>query len=123
MAFRQSLGAFNVTAALERGDAVTWQAKREERRPYSIASVRLDRSFGPLSLNLGLGVLDEEQTLLGASLGPVFGVSGATTRLADASASLDLTGKWTLSASIRSEERRVGKECVRTCRLWGSLET
>src|SRR3546814_4064311 len=34
-------------------------------------------------------------------LGPVFGVSGATTRLADASASLDLTGKWTLSASIR----------------------
>src|SRR3546814_61137 len=101
MAFRQSLGAFNVTAALERGDAVTWQAKREERRPYSLASVRLDRSFGPLSLNLGLGVLDEEQTLLGASLGPVFGVSGATTRLADASASLDLTGKWTLSASIR----------------------
>src|SRR3546814_8888535 len=85
MAFRQSLGAFNVTAALERGDAVTWQAKREERRPYSLASVRLDRSFGPLSLNLGLGVLDEEQTLLGASLGPVFGVSGATTRLADRS--------------------------------------
>src|SRR3546814_10162679 len=53
MAFRQSLGAFNVTAALERGDAVTWQAKREERRPYSLASVRLDRSFGPLSLKIG----------------------------------------------------------------------
>jgi hypothetical protein len=101
MAVRQSLGAFNVTAAIERGDAVTWRAKREEQRPYSLGSIRLDRRFGPVTLNLGLGVLDEQETLLGSSLGPVFGISGATTRLADASASFDLSSKWKLSASVR----------------------
>src|SRR3546814_16656354 len=84
MVVQQNIGGANVTAMFERGDAVTWQARSEQQHPYSLGSLRLDRGFGPLKLDIGLGLLREEDTLLGSSLGPVFGISGETTRLADA---------------------------------------
>src|SRR3546814_9614593 len=59
------------------------------------------RSFGPLKLDIGLGLLREEDTLLGSSLGPVFGISGATTRLADARAEMNFSRNWSVSASVR----------------------
>src|SRR3546814_10206531 len=40
-------------------------------------------------------------TLLGSSLGPVFGISGATTRLADARAEMNFSRNWSVSASVR----------------------
>src|SRR3546814_20271899 len=119
MVVQQNIGGANVTAMFERGDAVTWQARSEQQHPYSLGSLRLDRGFGPLKLDIGLGLLREEDTLLGSSLGPVFGISGATTRLADARAGMNFSPHWSGSArarqgwtSARPEERRGGKEGV-----------
>src|SRR3546814_8485066 len=94
MVVQQNIGGANVTAMFERGDAVTWQARSEQQHPYSLGSLRLDRGFGPLKLDIGLGLLREEDTLLGSSLGPVFGISGATTRLADARAEMNFSRNW-----------------------------
>src|SRR3546814_16498001 len=108
MVVQQNSGGAKVTAMFERGDAVTWQARSEQQHPYSLGSLRLDRGFGPLKLDIGLGLLREEDTLLGSSLGPVFGISGATTRQADARAEMNFSRNWSVSASIRQ-----GWSCAR----------
>ncbi len=101
IAVSQDLGAFNLTASFERGDAVTWRDVREERRPYSLGTMRLRRAFGPLTFDVGLGLMNERSTILGSSLGPAFGISGAATRLVDANAAFDISQDWRLSASVR----------------------
>lgn len=101
MAIRHMVGRMGVTMTMERGDVVSWSLRQRDRSPYGIGTIRLDRAFGPLRLELGLGVMQEKDSLLGSRLGPVFGIAGSTTRLADAGASLKLFEGWSLSATAR----------------------
>lgn len=101
VAVTQGVGRLALSASIETGDAVIWHGARQERRPYSLSQIRAGRAFGPVTFNLGLGLLREVDTLLGSSLSPAFGISGATTRFADAGADLALGGGWRLTARIR----------------------
>ena len=101
VALAQDAGRLMLSTSMETGDAVTWAGDRQQRRPYNMAQLRAIRGFGPLMLDLGLGLLDEQATLLGSNLSPAFGVGGAATRFADAGANLAITDNWYLSARVR----------------------
>lgn len=101
VAVQHSFGRADFSMSIENGDAIMWQRRREMRAPYSLASLSMSYDLGALNLNLGAGVLEESNSVLGSQLSPAFGVGGATTRLADAAAMLNLSRKWRFTARVR----------------------
>jgi hypothetical protein len=99
---RQSFGPVGLTVTGERGQV--WQSGlgRNPIQPgYGIASVALDRRFGPASVTLSATRLDEQATVLGARFTDMLGVGRASSWFADASAALDLGRGWGAAASYR----------------------
>ena len=90
MAMRHDLGPVALTVAAERGTVARYDIRDTIEPGYTMAAARFDRAFGPLRLSVGLGLLREEGSVLGARFGPALGGGGATTRLAD------LGGRWSL---------------------------
>lgn len=102
LAIRQQLGPLALTVTAERG-----RVDDPRRRPiphlpgYSVHSVALDRSAGPIALSLGASRLTEEETILGARFASLFTSGGSRTWLADTSASAHLGGGWQAAAAYR----------------------
>ena len=101
-ALRRQLGRLGLTVTAEAG-RVAEPALRGSARDAVLRSrpgvgrfgVALDRSAGPITLNLGASWLAEDHTLLGARLAPGLGVHGAD------SAFLDAGLDWQAGARLR----------------------
>jgi hypothetical protein len=102
LGLRQSFGPVGVTVTGERGQVWQGGLNRSLVQPgYSIASLALDRRFGPASVTLSATRLDEQRTVLGAQFTDMLGIGRSTSWFADASASLDLGRGWGAAASYR----------------------
>jgi subtilisin family serine protease len=99
-AFRQRFGRLAIDASAERG---TLRALLKDRTAsgYTMMNVRATRAFGPLALGIGVGLLDEDRTVLGARFGALLGGRGAVTRTAEMDARLVLGRGWSLHGAWR----------------------
>lgn len=100
------VGKLGLTASAESGEGRSYQGDPGARdpyarSPYSLLSLGADRSFGNLQLSGGLTRLNEQRTVLGARLGPVFGAAGATSWFADARADWRFSPRWSVGGSMR----------------------
>ncbi len=99
MAMRRNLGFAGVTISSEQGKI--WQDIKlgVDDAPYRYTSVTLDRRFGDNSwASIGLGRLEEKETLLGGRLGSLYGSVGSSSLFLDAEARRMLGNGW--SATI-----------------------
>jgi hypothetical protein len=101
LAVRRDLGPVGLTVSGEQGRVADYRPRGEREPGYSVATIGLDRAFGPLRLAAGLGLLREEGSVLGARFGPALGGGGATTRMIDLGSRLALGGGWELAAAWR----------------------
>lgn len=115
MAIRHTLGAIGLTAYAQTGSVATPQpAAREALRHaarFALLGVTADRSIRDISIALGLSILQEDATLLGAQFNPAFaGQGGGSTVFADAEIRYHPTSKWSVSASWRqaASQARIG---------------
>lgn len=103
-AVRQRLGGFGVTIAREQGDIrddTLLRAGQGDPDRYHLTSMAFDRAWPGLHATLGLTLLDEMDTVLGARFNPLFGGGGASTAFADAGLRFDLGQGWLAGASWR----------------------
>lgn len=102
LGLRQVVGPVGLTVTGERGQVYQPGLNRALIQPgYSIASVAVDRRFGPATFTLGGSRLSEQATTLGARFTDMLGVAGAASWFADASAAFDLGRGWGAAASYR----------------------
>ena len=108
-ALRHQMGRLGLTVTAENGDALVYEpsaadAGRGRYRPYRFSALgaSLDRRFGAVSVEAGVSRLIEDETVLGARLGPALGGgAGARSWFADLGVSADLGRGWGLGASTR----------------------
>lgn len=108
-ALRQQHGAWGVTASAERGETVSTAAMRRQaetagghlEESVSTYGLAIDRRFGTLEATLGLSLMREDKTLLGARFHDAFGLQGANTLFLDAHAAWTVAPGWRLGASLR----------------------
>ena len=108
-AVRRDLGPVAITLSAGTGEALTGAARQGRdiiglrREGFGLTRVGLtaDRQFGPLGLTLGVDLLREDRTMLGAYLHDSFGSRGAQSIFADGAAALDLGDGWSLGAQGR----------------------
>jgi hypothetical protein len=94
-AIRRDLGFAGLTVATE--DGHVWQQVKTSATdaPYRWTSISLDRRFGDRTwASLGLSRLDEQRTLLGGRMGPLFGVPGSNSLFLDMEARRDFGNGW-----------------------------
>lgn len=105
---RHQLGRLGLTAEAESGGVpsaiapsadLPRAALREDR--FTRFGLALDRRFGPLGATLGLGLLDEDRTVLGARLADALAPRGSRSLLVDAGAQVQVARRWQLSADLR----------------------
>ena len=96
-----------------------YRSGRDSR--YQRLGAAWDGRFGAVRAAIGASWLRESDSLLGARLGPVFGASGATSLVGDASLGLDLAGGWRLSGAWRQMQTRPDRAgLVAGGALWSS---
>lgn len=112
LALRHQLGGFGLTASAERGR--TWSSAADRRlaemrgaegqdsRPVSIVSLALDRRLGAIDSALGISLMREDQRMLGLAMQQGFGLAGADSLFADASAGWTPAPGWRLGGSLRA---------------------
>jgi hypothetical protein len=101
LALRRNLGPAAVTISGENGEVHSELPTSATGSPYRWTAFALDRNFGRTWLSLGLGRLEERQTLLGGRMGAALGGGGAGTTFLDVEARRDLGAGWTASLSAR----------------------
>ncbi len=91
VALRRDFGPVALTVSMESGSAWNNNILANDRSPYRMGSVSLDRRFGRAWLSAGVSKLDEKETLLGGRLGPAFGGSArSSTIFVDAEGRLNI---------------------------------
>jgi hypothetical protein len=101
MAIRRQFGGTGITFSGETGNV--WQDVRTSATgsPYRFANVAADRSFGRNWLSLGVGRLDEKESLLGGRMAGIFGGGCASTTFVDAEARHNFGGGWSSTLTAR----------------------
>ena len=102
MAFRRDLGFAGLTIAAEQGRV--WQNVRTnaDESPYRYTGMTLDRRFGDrMWASVGVSRLDEQETLLGGRLGPIFGGGASSSMFLDLEARRNLGSGWSMSVMAR----------------------
>lgn len=111
LAGRYALGGWGITLSAQRGRA--WLSDfrnisdsmdgERARMPTTQVSIAADRKWGQFDAALGVSVLSETETLLGAYFNPVLsGEGGAKTVFLDGKVSRELGAHWRLGASVRA---------------------
>lgn len=106
-AVRQRLGGWGMTGAIESGrmlapGTLPWaEGDRAGMGGYDRALFALDRRFGALATMITATRLHEDDTILGARLGPGLGATRATSWFGEASARVDAGGGWSLGGRWR----------------------
>jgi hypothetical protein len=101
-AVRRDLGFAGLTFATEEGRV--WQEVKISAAdaPYRWTGMTLDRRFGERTwASLGLSRLDEQRTLLGGRMGPLFGAPGSSSLFLDMEARRDLGNGWAATVMAR----------------------
>jgi hypothetical protein len=100
MALRHYWAGLTIDATAERG---TLPALLQDSRAsgYTMTTMRATRAFGPLALGVGVGLLQEVRSVLGARFGALLGGHGAQTRTAELDARLTLGRGWSLHGAWR----------------------
>lgn len=115
VAVRRQFGATGITLSAEsgtlwRGDnlsaAEVLPGGPHERFPVRNFAVTADRRLGPVDAVLGVSLMAEEASVLGALFAPVFGMRGADTLFLDAGAGYDFAPSWRLGAAWRQGHTR-----------------
>ena len=98
MALRRELGFAGLTIASEQGK-VTEEIRTDLTDPkYRWTGITLDRRFGATSwASVGLGRLEEEETLLGGRLGTLYGGTGSSSLFLDVEMRRNLGDGWSAS--------------------------
>ncbi len=101
VALRREFGGTGVTVSGETGNV--WQEIETTATgsPYRWSSISLDRHFGPTRLQVGLGRLDEKQTLLGGRMNNVLGGGGAGSLFLDTEARHEFGNGWSATLTAR----------------------
>src|SRR5206468_173051 len=73
----------------------------DEVAHYRLSTVGIDKSVGLATFVISVSRLDENRTVLGGRLGPVFGAPGAKTVFVDGEFAANLGHNWTVTASAR----------------------
>lgn len=129
VALRQQWGAWGLTASAARGESLSGapiyraaemrgRRARDEVATFGLAA---DRRFGPVETTLGLTLLREDRTLLGARFHDALGLAGADTVFLDAGAGWTLAPGWRLGGSLRqgwTSARGAGISSMLTTRAW-----
>ena len=103
-AVRREMGPVGVTLATETGSRWTRLAEDGAEARYRLDAVTLDRPlFGDGTVQVGLSLLDERETLLGGRLSPALGDDGkgANTRFVDLGIHQPLGNGFTLGITAR----------------------
>ncbi len=100
LALRHRLGRLAIDVTAERG-TLPALLKDERISSYTMMGVRATRTLGPLAIGVGVSLLDEGRTVLGARFGSLLGGRGATTQTADLDARLILGRGWSLHGAWR----------------------
>jgi hypothetical protein len=100
MAFRHYWAGLTIDAAAERGTLPTL-LQDSRAAGYTMTTMRATRSFGPFALGIGVGLLNEARSVLGARFGALLGGHGAQTRTAEMDARLKLGRGWSLHGAWR----------------------
>ncbi len=102
IALRRNLGTVGLTLSGENGEVNSEIPTSATGSPYRWTAMSLDRDFGRTWVSLGLGRLEEKQTLLGGRMGAALGGGGAAgTNFVDLEARHELGAGWTAGASAR----------------------
>ena len=120
LALRRQIGPWGFTVAAQDGEAWLGAARNSavlpiggrERREVSSLTLAADRNFGDLQAALGLTLMDESDTVLGAYFSDSIGNGGARTLFVDANAAYPLTGQWRMGGALRygtTEARQAGR--------------
>jgi hypothetical protein len=109
-AVRHQLGRWGLTASADSGK--TWSAAAvhranlmrgvRDRNGVSDLGISVDRRLGKLQASVGLDLMHEDATMLGAEFHPVFGLSGADTLFLDANLGWNFADRWRLGAALRN---------------------
>jgi hypothetical protein len=101
LALRRDLGPVGLTISGEDGEVHNDIRTSATGSPYRWTAFALDRNFGRTWVSLGLGRLEERQSLLGGRLGEVLGGGGAGTHFLDLEARRELGKGWSTSLTAR----------------------
>ena len=124
-AYRQQFGAVGLTVSGENGAVRVWSdvdgdplRSRYRGYGYRLARVGLDRSIGAMRLELSGALLDERETILGATGNMWTGSEGAKSWFADANASYAFARNWSANASYRRGWTRMAAAGLRDSADW-----
>lgn len=110
VALRRQFGTTGLTLSAESGelwrgdnrsDAELLLGRPQARYPVRSFALAADRRIGPVDAVLGLSLMAEETSVLGALFAPVFGMRGAQTLFLDGSAGYDFAPNWRVGAAWR----------------------
>jgi hypothetical protein len=108
-ALRRKLGKFGLTVSADSGQILSAaplrmaedvERRRQRDRVRSFALTG-DRSWGAFDASLGLTLMDEDRTVLGARFHDGFGAGGAQTGFVDAHAGWNFANGWRLGGAVR----------------------
>jgi subtilisin family serine protease len=109
VAWRRQLGKWGLTATAESGEA--WLGtlrmaqgtldRRRETQDLHQVSLAADRTFGKLDTALGVSMLDEDRTVLGAYFHQALEAGGARTVFLDAQAGWRVAPRWRIGGALR----------------------
>lgn len=101
VALRREIGGIGVTASGESGNV--WQEMQTSATgsPYRWTNISIDRTLGRSWFSLGLGRLEERQSLLGGRMSDVLGGGGSTSLFADAEARYAFGHGWRATLTAR----------------------
>ncbi|WP_169817003.1 S8 family peptidase [Paraurantiacibacter namhicola] len=119
LALRQQLGGWGITASAETGEVMTASAFRRasQQRGQRLAGdvstfgLAFDRRFGNLGTALGVTVMNEDATILGARFHEAFGTGGAQTLFVNTEANWKFADGWNMGLAARggyTKPQRVG---------------
>jgi hypothetical protein len=110
LAYRKQFGRWGLTFSGQSGETYSGAPLQIAGRrdpewktdPVRTFGLALDRTWGALDGTLGISVMDEDRTVLGARFDDAFGGGGAKSLFVDLGAGWNVGDRWRLGAAVRT---------------------